>query len=120
LIVDYKTGKRNSDLKSLQSLQLAIYEQAWLGEGVGNGGPPAVGYYFLAQDKDRSGGFDPWDSGKQVDTVRYDSSTRDELWGIIDEALGRITENDFVAAPVKGKETCGRCAYSAWCEESLA
>jgi DNA helicase-2/ATP-dependent DNA helicase PcrA len=120
LIVDYKTGKRNSDLKSGTSLQLAIYEQAWLCEGTENGSPPAVGYYFLAQDKDRSGGFDPWDSGKQVDTVWYDGSTRDELWGTIDDALTRITGNDFVAAPAKGKETCGRCAYSAWCEESLA
>jgi DNA helicase II / ATP-dependent DNA helicase PcrA len=120
LIVDYKSGKRSGDLKAAKSLQLAIYEQAWQAGGGASDGQVAAGYYFLAQEKDRSGGFEPWDSGKQVDTVRYDDGTRDELWGTIDAALSRITENDFVAAPAKGKDTCGRCAYSAWCEESLA
>ncbi len=120
LIVDYKSGKRNGDLKAAKSLQLAIYEQAWLSDGAATTFPPAVAYYFLAQDKDRSGHLDRWDSGKQIDTIRYDDIIRNELWGTIDAALDRMTRNDFVAAPAKGKETCGRCAYRAWCEESLA
>ncbi len=120
LVVDYKTGKGKGDLKATKSLQLAIYEQAWQHDHRSTEALPAVGYYFLAQDKDRSGGMGPWDSGKQIDAVRYGDSARADLWGAIDDALERITSNDFTAAPSKGKETCGRCAYSAWCEESLA
>jgi len=118
LIVDYKTGKRNSDLKAAKSLQLAIYEQAWMHENATS--TPKLAYYFLAQDKDRSGNFDPWDSGKQVGVAGHTEATRSELWIAIDQALTRISGNDFAATPVKGKETCGRCAYNTWCEESLA
>jgi DNA helicase-2/ATP-dependent DNA helicase PcrA len=119
-IVDYKTSKKTSDLKAEKSLQLAIYEQAWLqGEEQGRS-VLGAGYYFLAQERDRSGSIAPWDSGKQVDSVRYDDAARDELWATIDDALRRMTRNEFVAVPAKGKDTCGRCSYSSWCEESLA
>jgi ATP-dependent exoDNAse (exonuclease V) beta subunit len=120
LIVDYKTSKKSSDLKAAKSLQLAIYEQAWLRDGAEGDSPPAVGYYFLAQEKDRSGTFELWDAEKQIDTTPFDDATRDDLWAVIDQTLTRITHNDFAAAPKKGKETCGRCVYSIWCEESLA
>lgn len=118
LIVDYKTGKRNSDLKATKSLQLAIYEQAWMHE---NATPvPNLAYYFLSQEKDRSGNFHPWDSDKQMDVTQHTETTRTELWAAINQALTRIAGNDFAAIPVKGKDTCGRCAYHTWCEESLA
>lgn len=119
LIVDYKSGKRRTELKATTSLQLAIYERAWLGDGA-PGTRLRVAYHYLAQDKDRPGHLPAWDSGKQVDAARYDEATRDALWASIDEALQRITHSEFDAAPVRGKETCGRCPYSAWCEESLA
>ena len=80
----------------------------------------AAGYYFLAQEGDRSGNFAPWDSGKQLDMLRSDDAARAALWGTIDDALRRMRRNAFAAAPVKGKETCGSCPYSSWCEESLA
>lgn len=119
LIVDYKTGKRNSDLKATKSLQLAIYEQAWM-QHQNATSAPGLAYYFLAQEKERSGHFDPWDRDKQVNVARHTETTRIELWIAIDQALTRIIGNDFAAIPVKGKDTCGRCAYNTWCEESLA
>lgn len=119
LIVDYKTSKKGSGLKAATSLQLAIYEEAWLRDG-NLASPPQLAYYFLAQEKDRLGNIEPWDSGKQMDITRYDDAQREELWGMIDDALTRITGNDFTATPVSGKATCERCAYSSWCEESLA
>lgn len=120
LIVDYKSGKRSGDLTAAKSLQLAIYQRAWL-QGAGKGRPIlGAGYYFLAQETDRRGNFAPWDSRKQMDSVRYDDATRVDLWATIDDALVRITRNEFGASPARGKETCGRCSYSSWCEESLA
>jgi hypothetical protein len=81
LIVDYKTGKRNSDLKSLQSLQLAIYEQAWLGEGVGNGGPPASTHGTAASRSTRSGTTVPLGTSSGASSMRHwAESRRTTLW----------------------------------------
>jgi hypothetical protein len=121
LIVDYKTGAKRSDLKAAQSLQLAIYERAWQVDPLAGGSAlPAVAYCFLGRGEDRPGHTEPWDTGKQVETARYDEPARQQLWQTIDSCLDRITQNDFAAAPVKGKETCGSCPYKSWCEESLA
>ncbi|MGH2447419.1 MAG: ATP-dependent DNA helicase, partial [Chloroflexota bacterium] len=69
-VIDYKTGKKSSDLKAAKSLQLAIYQRAWQHDS----GAPVVdsGYYFLARDKDLPGRFaHEWDRGKQVDIAHF-------------------------------------------------
>jgi len=120
LIIDYKSGKRSGDLQLKSSLQLAIYEKAWRDNGASDAPILGVGYYLLAQDRERSGSFAAWDDKKQLATIRFDEPQREELWRTIDQELAGITANEFAALPVKGKDTCSRCPYSVWCDESLA
>jgi DNA helicase-2/ATP-dependent DNA helicase PcrA len=97
-VVDYKTGRLESQKGVDQSLQLSIYALACR-DSLGLGTPERVTLYFT-------------EAAIRMSTTRTDGqldAARDELLA----RAARIRSGDFAATP--SRDTCRRCDYRAIC-----
>jgi DNA helicase II / ATP-dependent DNA helicase PcrA len=97
-VVDYKTGRTNSQKDVARSLQLSIYALACR-DALGLGTPERVTLYFT-------------ESAQRMSTTRTDAEL-DAARADILARTARIRSGAFVATP--SFETCRRCDYARLC-----
>lgn len=97
-VIDYKTGRIDSQKSVDESLQLSIYALACR-DVLGLGTPERVTLYFT-------------EASVRMTTTRTDQQLDAARDDILDRA-GRIRSGDFAATP--SRSVCGRCDYRAMC-----
>ncbi len=101
-VIDYKTGKVESQKNVTESLQLSIYALACR-DALGLGTPERVTLYFT-------------ESATRMSTTRTDEQL-DLARAAILERVARMRTGDFAATP--SAKACGWCDYARMCPERV-